>query len=255
MTKSAEVVRAAAELAAHGASQAEIARRLGVSRAAVRDWLRADVEALIATRESRGDGGCKGNCIHVNQVAPEAYVYLLGLYLGDGCLSCSKKGVYRIRISCCDMYPGLMDACAVAIAAVMPQNKVGRFKSVGCTEVFSNSKHWICLFPQHGPGRKHERPIVLTEWQQRLVDAHPRELLRGLVHSDGCRVMNRVRVRGKRYAYSRYHFTNRSDDIRAIFGATCDCIGVEWRPNNKYSLSVARRASVAILDEFIGPKS
>ena len=27
-------------------------------------------------------------------------------------------------------------------------------------------KHWPCLFPQHGPGRKHERPIVLEDWQR-----------------------------------------------------------------------------------------
>jgi hypothetical protein len=25
-------------------------------------------------------------------------------------------------------------------------------------------------FPQHGPGRKHERPIVLEPWQLEIVD-------------------------------------------------------------------------------------
>jgi hypothetical protein len=255
MTKSADVVRAAADLAALGVSQAEISRRLGVSRAAVRVWLRADVTALIAQRATRGDGGCDGGCVHLNGLPGEAYVYLLGLYLGDGCLSRSAKGVYRLRVSCCDEYPRLMGACAAAMAAVMPNNKVGRVPCIGCTEVYSDSKHWLCLFPQHGAGRKHERPIELAAWQQAIVDQYPHELVRGLVHSDGCRCINRVTVRGKKYAYPRYFFNNNSADIRQIFGATCDRIGVEWRPNNKYSLSVARRASVAILDEFIGPKS
>jgi hypothetical protein len=41
-------------------------------------------------------------------------------------------------------------------------NSVGRTAKIGCTEVASYSKHWICLFPQHGPGRKHDRRIELT---------------------------------------------------------------------------------------------
>ena len=41
------------------------------------------------------------------------------------------------------------------------------------------------LFPQHGPGRKHERPIVLAAWQDEVVRAHPGHFLRGLLHSDG----------------------------------------------------------------------
>lgn len=108
--------------------------------------------------------------------------------------------------------------------------------------------------PQHGPGPKHLRKIELSEWQQKLVDVDPRPLLRGLIHSDGCRVLNRA-VGTKYPPYPRYHFCNASEDIRAIFGRACDALGVEWRPNNARNLSVARRASVAILDEFIGPKS
>jgi hypothetical protein len=60
---------------------------------------------------------------------------------------------------------------------------------------------------------------------------------------------------GSRYPpYPRYHFSNRSADIRGIFGEACDAIGIEWRHNNATNISVARRGSVAILDEFVGPK-
>jgi hypothetical protein len=59
-------------------------------------------------------------------------------------------------------------------------------------------------------------------------------------------------VNGK--PYPRYHFSNASADIREIFRRACDRLGVEWRANNRWSLSVARRGSVALLDEFVGPK-
>ena len=95
---------------------------------------------------------------------------------------------------------------------------------------------------------------MLAGWQQAIVDEQPRPFLRGLIQSDGCRVINRVTVRGKRYAYPRYQFSNRSDDIRRIFCDTCNALGVEWRVMNAWNISVARRASVARLDEFIGPK-
>ena len=54
--------------------------------------------------------------------------------------------------------------------------------------------------------------------------------------------------------YPRHHFSNVSADIRGIFGRACDQLGIEWRPNNPSNLSVARRESVALLDEFVGPK-
>jgi hypothetical protein len=54
--------------------------------------------------------------------------------------------------------------------------------------------------------------------------------------------------------YPRYFFSNTSGDILGIFGRACDALGIEWRPHKEGSLSVAKRASVALLDEFAGPK-
>jgi hypothetical protein len=142
-----------------------------------------------------------------------------------------------------------MRLCHTAMAEVLP-NKVSRVAKVGCTEVGSHSKHWPCLFPQHGPGKKHQRKIELTVWRQQLVDQDPRPLIRGLLHSDGCRVLNWVNGT----PYPRYHFTNVSADIRGIFERACDQLGIEWRANNRWSLSVARLGSVALLDGFVGPK-
>lgn len=90
--------------------------------------------------------------------------------------------------------------------------------------------------PPARAGRKHDRPIVLEEWQRAIVEAHPGPFLRGLFHSDGCRANNwtqrMVAGQMKRYHYPRWQFTNNSADIREL------C-----------------RAGVERLDELIAPKA
>lgn len=183
---------------------------------------------------------------------PAEYSYLLGVYLGDGCLSEGPRGVHRLRIKMDSRYPGIIAECVSAIRAVMPSNKVLiQQMPYNAVEIGCHSKRWPLLFPQHGPGRKHERKIELVQWQQEIVERHPRELLRGLIHSDGCRVLNRV----NRKDYPRYFFSQVSADIRAIFCAACDRLGIEHRQNRWNSISIARAPSVALLDTFVGPKT
>jgi hypothetical protein len=248
--RSQEEVATVLEIVRTGVNDCEISRRTGIPRGTIRDWRRGRTPNFERTYEHRGRGQtcpvCRGQPLELPQ---KHYTYLLGLYLGDGCLLVHPRGVYRLRISCARRYPGLIRQCEIAMAGVLP-NKVGRATKQGCVDVYSYSKHWPCLFPQHGPGRKHERKIQLTGWQQELVDLDPRPLLRGLLHSDGCRVLNWVNGT----PYPRYHFSNASADIRAIFGRACDALGIEWRPHNSRNLSVARRNSVALLDAFVGPK-
>jgi hypothetical protein len=262
-------VRWVFELRAEGCSQSEVARRTGVSRSQVRGWLAVGLEAVLHSpmREraatTGGENGvlCRASrCPFIASVDAHAYAYLLGQYLGDGMLTPDPRGVFRLRISLCDAYPEIMTECVKAIRDVMPANSVCAIPRRGCTEVVSYSKHWICLIPQHAPGRKHLRPIVLEPWQERIaLDRHPRQLLRGLIHSDGCRVINWVMGRDqdgpKRYTYPRYLFSNESDDIRGIFVEACRRVGAECRANRRNSISVARRDSVRLLDSFIGPKS
>ncbi|MFE0593538.1 transcriptional regulator [Micromonospora echinospora] len=184
---------------------------------------------------------------------PDAYAYLLGLYLGDGHLVTSTRTPV-LRIACSDAYPGLVASCEQAMLAVLAA-RVQRIPKQGCVSVESSGKHWTCLLPQHGPGRKHERPIVLADWQRDIVAAHPGDFVRGLFHSDGCRVANRVTVGGREYVYPRYLFANESADIMGLCRWALDLLGVAWRMNRRNSLSVARRQSVALLDGYVGPKS
>lgn len=261
-------VRRVFELREKGCSKSEIARRTGVSRSQVRGWLAVGLDAVLhsPTRERaelNGEDGAacrRSRCPRIASVDEHAYAYLLGQYLGDGMLSLGPRGVFKLRITMCDAYPRIMAECVEAIRAVMPTNRVGSIPRIGCTEVVSYSKHWICLFPQHGSGRKHLRPIVLEPWQEHMaLSRHPEQLLRGLIHSDGCRVINWVMGHDKdgpkRYTYPRYLFSNESLDIRESFVEACRRVGVECTAPRRNIISVARRDGVHRLDAFIGPKS
>ena len=84
-----------------------------------------------------------------------------------------------LRISLGQRYPGIITAAQEAISAVNPCSVVRAWQRIGCVVVSSYWKHWPAVFPQHGPGPKHARRIVLTEWQQAITAAHPRELISG----------------------------------------------------------------------------
>jgi len=159
---------------------------------------------------------------------------------------------------CADAWPGLLGECKQAIRALRPDNTVGCRQRDGCAEIRSCSKHWPCLFPQHGPGRKHQRTIELEAWQQAIVAEHAGDFARGLFHSDGYRGINRVRralADGDRwYEYPRYLFVNHSADILRLCGEALDQLGVDWRFSKPTTISVARRDAVARLDEFVGSK-
>jgi hypothetical protein len=244
-----------------GTTNAEIARRFGIPYGTVSYWRHID-------RANRGE--CPGPrpsplCPLCDDIGLDraAYSYLLGLYLGDGHIShYAQHRVPSLMITCDDAWPGLMDLAEAALRAVFPHNSTCRVRSKGCHNVKVYFKHMACLFPQHGPGKKHERRITLEPWQQRIVDEHPWELIRGLIHSDGCRITNWTEkiVGGarKRYEYPRYFFANKSDDIRRILTDTLTSVGVEWstlaRGCDPFNISVARRESVALMDRHVGPK-
>jgi hypothetical protein len=238
-------------LASAGLNASELARATGVSRASIRDWLsRPDEWPRRRTIRGQGLSPCCPRC-HGRPLDPRPYVYLLGLYLGDGYIATHPRGVYRLRICCANSYPDLIRQCAEAMGSVRGGGTgPGHAHQVGCVEVYAYWKHWRCLFPQHGPGRKHEREIRLVPWQWRAVLSCPDQLLKGLLHSDGCRVLNRVNGTD----YPRYFFTNHSHDIRAIFSTTCDLMDIQWRRSRWNTISVARRRDVALLDRFVGPK-
>jgi hypothetical protein len=264
--RSEQEYRNALELIKAGFNDCEIGRRLGIPRGTIRDW-RVGLESGSGGRTTDwsgrrpGWGAQGGNCFRCDGgwIDGEAYAYLLGIYLGDGCLSLMPRDVYRMRISCDLKYPDIVNEIATHLVIVRGTEKVGFTPAKGCVEVSNSWKHWPCLFPQHGPGRKHERRIELAPWQQPIAATHPKALVRGLIHSDGNRHINEV-VRKlpsgpKRYRYPRYMFTNASTDILTIFTDALDLLGVHWTQTTPRVISIARRDDVAFLDTFVGPKS
>jgi hypothetical protein len=174
------------------------------------------------------------------------------MYLGDGCISRSRQ-VWRLRIFLDTKYPGIIGRCCEAINTLMPGQRAATLKRrrMNCVEVSLCSKHWPCLFPQHGPGIKHTRPIQLAPWQEALVKQATREFIRGLIESDGCRVV--ANDRGVRSV--RYHFSNRSEDILGLCTGALDDLGIPWTRPDSHTIAVYRKAATARLDEFVGPKS
>lgn len=244
-------VRCVRLLASAGLSDYEIGRRLHMTRSTVHNW----------RRRHGWPRSAPAPCAQFRSSNAPTYAYLLGVYLGDGHLIRTGLTSWRLGIYCDGRYPQVLGEIEDAIRTCMPGVKVClNGTSENGVALFASSPSWIAAFPQHGPGKKHLRPIVLEPWQRKITHAHPEMLLRGLIHSDGCRCMNRFRTklpsgRVAEYEYPRYFFSNLSADIKRIFCEHCDLLGIRWTQANPRYVSISRRDSVAKLDRFIGPKS
>lgn len=121
------------ELAEGGNGASAIARRTGIPRATVRGWIAGRVPVRRI-----GDAGCPvcTGAAHRFAELPDSYVYLLGLYLGDGCISLHRQGVGRIRIHLDLKYPAIISECESAIRELLPNNRVHReLRSSNYTQV------------------------------------------------------------------------------------------------------------------------
>jgi transcriptional regulator with XRE-family HTH domain len=243
-------VTAVLDLATEGHGPSEIARRTGISVRTVIRWLNGEVPR--PNREPLPDAR---KLLRFDTERP--YVYLLGVYLGDGYLAEMRRGVFHLRIALDLSYPRIIGEAAHSVSDVLPNNRVSiyrhtsghRARIVGCY-----SKLWPILLPQHGTGPKHLRPIRLTQWQRDLTLRYPETLVRGLIHSDGSRFVANQRSRGRLYSYPRYCFSNASTDIMDIFCEHLDLLGIHWTMTRPDQAQIARKQSVALLDSFVGPK-
>lgn len=164
--------------------------------------------------------------------------------------------VYCMRITLDAAYPGIVDECCAALESIFPGKTARRGvrRNCNCIDVSMYSKHWPCFFPQHGPGRKHLRPIRFVQWQQEIVEAGRKPFIRGLIHSDGTRIIATERKGSYVRRAPRYAFSNKSEDIKRLFCESCDASGVRWTRPSDRQIAIYRKASVALLDEFVGPK-
>jgi len=172
------------------------------------------------------------------------------MYLGDGYI-CRTPRTYRFHVSLHQRQTQVVERVAQAITALRPGRPIGFRRRAAVTIVNAYSNAWPALFPQHGAGRKHQRSIALQPWQQSIVEREPSEFVRGCVESDGCR--HRRIVAGRNYPA--YSFRNHSEDILRLFSRACGLIGVRAQRSNRVTISIARRADVATLDNILGVSS
>ncbi|MFP4074134.1 MAG: transcriptional regulator, partial [Actinomycetota bacterium] len=173
MRPEAEYQRAV-ELIKEGVNDCAIGRRLGIPRGTIKSW-RYGLASASGGRTALWSGQRKVTCFRCEQQwhDREAYAYLLGVYLGDGWIHEGRRGVFQLRVTCDLKYPDIVNEVAVHIVIVRGVDKVSFATRTGCVDVYAHWKHWPCVFPQHGPGRKHERAIELQAWQREIVTDHP----------------------------------------------------------------------------------
>ena len=148
----------ALQLIAAGASLNATSKQTGIGRSTLREWRESPERAIIAATSS--------TCCRCREAprAPEdldAYRHLLGLYLGDGCLSrAANKDVWALRIACDDNWPGLQDQCESTIARVLPGNRVGQ--SDGKITAIEEGKISLIEIVTDGVGGFIERPAAIA---------------------------------------------------------------------------------------------
>lgn len=181
--RSDETVESALRDSDAGMRDADNAIKHGVAIKTIRRWRRLYQRRGLPRGQRHTTAACPG-CDGAD-LDEEAYAELFGWYLGDGHISLGRRGVFNLHIFNDKEYVNDNDRLQALMSAVKPGGRPHTRHVPGCVITTVSWRHWPCLMPQHGPGRKHERPIVLEDWQRRIVERHPGPFLRGLFHSDG----------------------------------------------------------------------
>ncbi|MCK9428553.1 MAG: LAGLIDADG family homing endonuclease [Candidatus Omnitrophica bacterium] len=254
------VINLAKKMKLNGSSISEISRKICASRSAIKEWVTQskrytpkNIFYNITTFESFTNNMAKF------EEYRKSYYYLLGQYLGDGCISLMKnKRTYELRIMCADSHPMIIEEVKKSLNIVFPYNKIQDVKRPGCRSIGIYCSALPQIFPHTGKGKKHNRIIKLIDWQLNYLESNKIYLLKGLFHSDGS------------YYYSKatnnyhYNFTNCSLDIHNIFQNCLESLNIRYTfnkrkckkilPNDIYLTIIYRKSEVDKLFELIGPK-
>jgi hypothetical protein len=249
-------VRAEAlELITAGLNDCEVSRRTRVPRRTILDWRRPTYVRRVPTEVCPR---CWRPARRI-RFTPEDYCELLGLYLGDGYISEGPR-TQRLRLHLDAKYPKTNADVSALLERCFPGNVVGTAATRaidGAVGHPDDSRGVLCSsrlhFPQHGPGKKHERRIILESWQRVLVDRASLSLVRGLIRSDGCAFINRPGP----YEYLSYDFSNYPKDIVDLFVWACSRVGIATRINQhkrRWAVRINQRTSVALMEWHVGLK-
>ena len=112
--------------------------------------------------------------------------YVIGLAIGDGNLSNSNNRAVRLRITCDNKYPKLLNRICKILQKIMPLNKVSIVvRNQGCCDVSCYSNQWEELLGWKAKGGpKHLQKVRIPKW---IMDSEKFSIqcLRGLIETDG----------------------------------------------------------------------
>lgn len=275
-----DIVKAIFEQHAAGVSGRQIAHNLNISIDESRKYILLMKEHALKTSDEliafvANFTKTKNEALNIKTYSideqEEAYAYMLGMYLGDGYIVQMPR-TYALRIACDYKYPKIIEKVTKYMQILFPKNKVNYFTSYynnkpSCTEVKIYNNGIPKKFPQHGIGKKHERPIVLESWQKVIVDKYPKLFLCGLFESDGCRYESKIKRKNSEqyYTYWNYNFSNVSLNITNLVLDKLKKLNISYRLQHKYKntnencekqyvVTISKKTDVAFMDTFIGPK-
>lgn len=221
---------------AERASLRQIARELGVHYSTISYWVKNNF-----TSGSRNDVKNFSDILDICKNCAPHYVYILGCYLGDGCINKLQR-TQKLRIFSGSAHPSIIDDQIRSLNILFNQNKVNSIKhtSSNMYTIIVHNNSLDQYFPQHGQGKKHDRNILLTDWQTELVEEHTDCFIKGLIDTDGClfNASNRIKKDGSKTDLPSYQFTNKSMDIINLYTSSLDRLGIHYTKVHKKSGAV-----------------
>lgn len=196
----------------------------------------------------------------------EAYAYILGFYLGDGCLGQPNKTGrgFVLQITNQADFLDMNTRIVAALECLFPTKRVTFYKRLNSNAIDIKlcAMDLNILFP-HGKGTKHTRKIVLERWQKDIIREYPKSFIRGMLESDGCRFAPRLKACP---TYIIYQFHNCSKDLHLIIHEIANQLGLAYtfrdskserkgKAVQSFITSFNRKEDVNFLDSFIGKKS
>lgn len=188
----------------------DISRHLGINRNTIYNWQQKSERVIPKTKIPLYEFDV--NTMFRCQKDKENYSYILGMYLGGGSINLVNY-TYAIRSFLHTKYENAIKYTEKSFkeffnlkirvidrSSTTNQNRV---------EIMTFSKNLPIMFPQHGLGKKKNREIKLTEWQEEIIDT--KMLVKGLIVSNG------TIFRNEETNSINIKFYNRSSDITDIF--------------------------------------
>ena len=200
----------------------------GVNRSTISEWVKPPKKRRYKPLTAGKKKKSTEDFIQGAFENPSEYAYVLGAYLGDGYI-CKHPRCHRLRIFCNRREEGVKHDIRHALSVLLPYNKISLVpsKTEQCDAISCYSQSLVTLFPQHGPGMKHTRPIILEPWQEEIVNSHSEQFAKGLIHSEGYRWSKPRKTMPTDYVW--YGFVNRSLDIIRLFEEALNRLKIRYK--------------------------